>query len=122
MPTSPPLTPCRRRPKKQRAEPVRKCDDRNAQNKDRPADHHQRLASQPVGEQTGKERGDNAAQQHGCDDDRELAGVESRGRFQVRQCAADDADIHPVEQAAQPGNQEKQAVISAVRTSRQKLA
>ena len=75
MPTSPPLTPCSRRPKKQRGVAVGKGDDGNAEDKDRAAEDHQRLAAQPVGEQTGKQGGEDAAQQHGGDDDGELAGV-----------------------------------------------
>ena len=114
MPTNPPLMPCRRRPKKQRNEPMREGNDGDAQNEDRPADHHQRLASQPICEQAGKQGGDHASQQHGCDNDRQLAGIESRGSLEVRQCAANDADIHSVEQAAQPSNEEKEAVITAV--------
>ena len=82
--------------------------------KNRCADHHQGLAAQPVGQQPRKQGGEDAAQQHGRDNDRELAGVQARGGFQVRQRATDDADIHPIQQPAQSRNQQKQAVIGAV--------
>ncbi len=100
---------------KQRPESVGKGDHGNANDKNRSTDHHQGLASQPVGKQPGKQGGEDAAQQHRGNNDRELAGVQAGGGFQVRQRAADDADIHSIEQPAQPRNQQKQAVISGVR-------
>ena len=76
-----------------------------------PAQDHERLASHPVRQQAGEQRREHAAQQHRRHDDRELAGVQFGRGFEVRQRAADDADIDAVEQAAQPCNQKQQAVI-----------
>ena len=47
----------------------------NAEDEGEAAEDHQRLAAHPVGEHAGKERGEDAAQQHGRDDDGELGGV-----------------------------------------------
>ena len=51
-------------------EAVRECDDRILRTKIAPLMTMSGFASQPVGEQAGEERRDNAAQQHGGDNDR----------------------------------------------------
>ena len=60
--------------KEQRPVAVRKGDDRNADDEGEAAENHQRLAAHPVGQQAGKERGEDAAQQHGRHDDGKLRG------------------------------------------------
>ena len=100
---------------KQRPVAVRKRDHGNAGDEGEAAEDHQRLAAHPVGQQAGKERGEDAAQQHRRHNDRELRGGQARSGFKIGQRAADDADIDAVEQAAQARNQRAERGCSAAR-------
>jgi hypothetical protein len=87
-------------PEEQRLIAVGERDDRNAGYERQPAQDHQGLAAHPVGQQAGEQSGEHAAQQHRGHDHRELRGGEAGGCFEIRQRAADDADVDAVEQAA----------------------
>jgi hypothetical protein len=91
---------------------MRESDDRNAEDEGDAADDHERLAPQPVGDETGKQRRNGAPEQYGGDDDGKLARRQLRGSFQVRQRAANDSNIDTIEQAAKAGHEhEKEAVF-----------
>ena len=98
----------------QRFVSVREGDDRNTDDKRDAGENHQRLAADPVGQQPGEQCGNDAAQQHRRNNDRQLRGVQARGCLQVWQRAADDAHIDAVQQAAQAGNDKKKEVITAL--------
>ena len=55
----------------------------------------------------GNQSRDDAAQQNRGDDDRKLSRVQVRSRFEIRQRAADDADVDAVQQAAEARHQQK---------------
>ena len=91
---------------------LRESDDGDAEDECSAAENHERLAAHPVGEEAGEERGEDAAEQDGRDDDGELRRVELRGGFEIRQRAADDADIDAVEQAAEAGDEKQEEVVA----------
>jgi len=63
-------------PKYQRLITMGKCDDRNAANKQKPAERHQRLASDPVRQRARKQGRDHATEEHGGNHDRQLARIQ----------------------------------------------
>jgi hypothetical protein len=65
----------------------------------------------PVRKQTGEERREDGAQEDRGYDCRKLAAGEARGRLEIRQSSADDADIDAVQQAAMSGDEEKERAI-----------
>ncbi len=91
---------------------MRQRDDGDAGDKCDAAQRHQRLASHPVGQQPGYQRGDDAAQQNRGDDDRKLFRIQVRSGFEIRQRAADDADVDAVQQAAEARHQQKKLAIT----------
>jgi hypothetical protein len=98
----------------ERAITVRERDHRDTDHEEHPAEDHHFLAAHPVGEHAGKERGDGAAQEHGRDDEGQLAGGEAGvgRRLHVRIRAGDDADVDAVEQAAESGDEQEEAVVT----------
>ena len=52
--------------------------------------------------------------ENGGDDGGELAGGEAGGGFEVGERAGDDADIDAVEQAAETGDEKKEALVGLV--------
>ena len=90
---------------------MREGDHGNADNEHNSAQRHERLASHPIRQQSCEQRRNHATQQHRGNHEGELAGVQARGRFQIRQRAGNDADVYPVEQAAQARHDQKKAVI-----------
>ena len=63
---------------------------------------------------TGEEGGDNGAEEDGGDDGGELAGGEAGGGFEIGERAADDTDVDAVEQAAEAGDEEEEALVAGV--------
>ena len=98
----------------ERAVALREGDDGDAEDEGEAAEDHERLAAHPVGEQAGEEGGEDGAQQHRGDDDGELRGGQMRGGLEVGKRTADDAHVDAVEQAAETGNQEKKAGVTAL--------
>ena len=96
----------------QRSVSVREGDDRDADDEGGSAEDHERLASHPIGEYSGEERGEDGAQKHGRDDNGELRGIELGCGFEVGERAADDADIESVEQATEARNQLQDEVVT----------
>ena len=87
----------------------------NADDEEQARSGHEGLAAHPVGQEAGSQRGDGAARQDGGDHEGELAGIKAGGRLQVGEGAGDDADVYPVEKAAQAGDQQEKAIVPGLR-------
>ena len=91
---------------------VRERDDGNAEDEGQTAEDHQGLAAHPVGEHTGEEGGENAAEQDRGHDDGELRRIQLGGGFKIGQRAADDAHVDAVEQSAEAGHEKQKEVVA----------
>ena len=98
----------------QRPIAVSQRDHRDAGHEENAAESHQLLAAHQVGQHAGKESRNDAPQQHRRYNEGELAGIQARGRLQVRQRAGNDPNVHSVEQTAQAGDQEQEAVVTGL--------
>jgi len=76
---------------------MRERNDRDADDKQYPAERHQESASNPIGKRSGEKSGDHAAEKNGRNHNGKLPGIQTRSRFKVGKCARDNANVDAVE-------------------------
>jgi hypothetical protein len=91
---------------------VRECYDGHGEREGYAGEKHEGLAADPIREQAGEERGDDATKEHSGDDDGDLTAVEAGSGFEIRERAANDAYVNAVEKTAKSGNDQEEAVVA----------
>ena len=89
----------------------RRADDRNGEDEADAREEHHLFAPEQVGKRSREERGEHRAEQDRRDDGRELTGRVVRRCLQIRKCTGDNADVDPVEEAAEACDKEQVFVI-----------
>ena len=92
-------------------EEARSANDRNRDEKQQRRGNDHFLATEPLGQQTGDQRGRQRPPKRHADDPADLRLRESRRSLDVRQRRGNDADVHAVEKTTQPRHDQQELRI-----------
>ena len=96
----------------QRLIAVRESNDWNADDEQNTAKSHEELAPHPISQRAREQSRDDAAEEDCCDHGRKLARIQTGSRFQIGQCAGNNADVYSVQQAAEPRDKQEEAIVA----------